>query len=454
MAQMKVLLVQPYDKAGSVRLFGRIYMSQLTLPLVASLVSSEHEVRIIDENQDPIDYDWPDIAGLTVMTVMAPRAYAIADEFRRRGKKVILGGVHPSLLPEEGLEHAEAVVVGEAEGLINDAIKDVAAGVSKGIYRHEKKPDLAGLPVPRHDLVDISRYIDIPKVETSRGCPFNCSFCSTTPMFGHFMRYRPVEDVVNEIKAIKAEFVFFTDNNIVGNPKYAKELFRALIPLKISWISQGSLNLAHDEELLKLAAQSGCIGMLIGFESLGGGVIDSLGKKVNKVARYSEDIAGLHTHGIGIIGCFVFGFDEDDEGVFERTVDFVRESNIEVPQFTVLTPYPGTQLRRELEAQGRIIDGPWEKYDIGHVLFKPARMTPEQLLDGYRNACTEVYSWKNMAKRIGRAALHLRSPYKITVFWEINVVYRRLFELSLEDETVPETGARRALEPSWSTQDQ
>lgn len=434
---MKILLVQPYDKAGSVRLFGRIYMSQLTLPLLAALIPDEHEVRIIDENLDPIDYDWPDVVGITTMTVMAPRAYKIADEFRSRGKKVVLGGVHPSLLPEEGLLHADAVVVGEAEGAFAQALEDLKAGRSRGIYRGEK-PDMANFPAPRHDLVDISKYIDIPKVETSRGCPFNCSFCSTTPMFGNRMRYRPVEEVVDEIKAINAEFVFFTDNNIVGNPKYAKELFKALIPLKISWISQGSLNLAHDSELLELAAKSGCIGMLIGFESLGGEVIESLGKKVNKVDEYARDIKRLHRFGIGIIGCFVFGFDEEDEGIFKKTIDLVRKANIEVPQFTVLTPYPGTELRRQLEAEGRILHDRWELYDVGHVVFEPLKMSAKDLLKQYRTTCKSVYSWRSVARRMLRAAFHLRSPYKITVFTEINVVYRRLFELTLELESAAE----------------
>lgn len=430
---MRVLFVQPYDRSGSVKLFGRIYMSQLTLPLLAALVSPEHEVRIVDENVDPIDYDWPDVAGITTMTQVAPRAYAIADEFRRRGKKVILGGVHLSLLPEEGLAHADAVVVGEAEGVINEVLEDLAAGRSRGIYRRAEKPDLVGMPIPRHDLVDISKYIDIPKVETSRGCPFNCNFCSTTPMFGNRMRYRPVEEVVEEIKKIKAEFVFFTDNNIVGNPKYAKELFKALIPLKISWISQGSLNLAHDLELLKLAARSGCIGMLIGFESLGSRVIEAIGKKVNKVSEYARDVWRLHKHGIGIIGCFVFGFDEDDESVFDRTVEFVKKVNIDVPQFTILTPYPGTALREQLEKEGRIFHSQWDKYDVGHVVFRPAKMTAEALLNNYRRICREIFSWSQMMRRVLRSSLYLRSPYKTTVFWEINVVYRRLFELSAHD---------------------
>ncbi|MCL5292070.1 MAG: B12-binding domain-containing radical SAM protein [Actinobacteria bacterium] len=439
---MKILFIQPYDRAGSVRLFGRVYMSQLTLPLLAALVPPEHEVRIVDENVDPIDYEWPDVAGITIMTVMAPRAYRIADEFRKRGKRVILGGVHPSLLPEEALEHADAVVVGEAEGVIEEVLKDLTAGRSEGIYQNEEKPDLVGSPVPRHDLVDINKYIDIPKVETSRGCPFNCNFCSTTPMFGNRMRYRPVEEVVEEIKKIKAEFVFFTDNNIVGNPKYAKELFRALIPLKISWISQGSLNLAHDLELLRLAARSGCIGMLIGFESLGSEAIESLGKKVNKVSQYARDVKRLHRHGIGIIGCFVFGFDEDDEMIFERTVDFVRRVNIEVPQFTILTPYPGTVLRRSLEEAGRIIHSRWDEYDIGHAVFKPAKMSAAELEAKYRAACRETYSWWKMIRRILRGALYLHSPYKITVFWEINVVYRRLFELTTETAQADEVAAQ------------
>lgn len=438
---MKVLFVQPADRAGSVRLGGKVYMSQLTLPTLAALVGPEHEVRLVDENVDPIDYDWPDVAGITAMTQTAPRAYRVAAEFRRRGKKVVLGGVHPSLLPEEALEHADAVVSGEAEGLIDTVLDDVAAGRSRGVYRLEKWPSLAGLPMPRHDLVNASAYNDIPRVETSRGCPFHCSFCSTTAMFGHLMRYRPVEEVVAEIRAIGARFVFFTDNNIVGNPKYARALFEALTPLRIAWLSQGSLNLAHDPDLLALAARSGCIGMLVGFESLGDATIAALGKKVNHVEQYESDVAALHRHGIGLIGCFVFGFDEDDASTIERTVAFVERVNIDVPQLTVLTPYPGTVLRTQLEQAGRILHSRWEEYDIGHVVFQPARMSVEELQAAYRSACARLYAWPRMVKRVLRSSLYLRSPGKTHAFWLINRVYRKLFELTL-DETAGVQGFR------------
>jgi radical SAM superfamily enzyme YgiQ (UPF0313 family) len=410
-----------------------MYMSQLTLPVVAAHTPPKFEVKIIDENVEPINFDEDvDLVGISLLTPTATRGYEIAREFRSRGVPVVLGGVHPSLCPDEAREHCDALVIGEAEGLWPQLLEDFEKGELKKIYQSELKPDMKNLPTPRRELVNHDKYVNVPKVEVSRGCPFNCSFCSTTEFFGRRMRYRPVKDVIDELKELDVNFVFFTDNNIVGNPKYAKELFKALIPLKIKWIGQGSLNVAKDRELLNLACQSGCVGLLIGFESLSAKALSAMGKVVNKVEEYKVAIKRLHKERIGIIGCFVFGFDEEDTSAFKRTVDFVKKLNIEVPQFTLLTPYPGTLLRKKMEKASRILHNQWEQYDVNHVVFQPLRMKVEELRAGYDRSCRKVYSYCSIMKRLARSLVQLKSFYKIIVFWQINLVYRRLYLASAE----------------------
>ncbi|MFQ5574652.1 MAG: B12-binding domain-containing radical SAM protein [Terriglobia bacterium] len=427
--------VQPYHPAASVKQFGKVYMSSLTIPVLAGAVPPGVEATAVDENVRPIDFELDtDIVCITALTPAATRAYEIADKFRARGVKVVLGGVHPTLMAEEAKHHADSVVLGEAEGIMQDMVDDFRNGGLKDFYEAGLKPDLQTLGRPDRGLFSKLDYNNIPKVETSRGCPFNCNFCSTTVFFGRKMRYRPVKEVIAEIEDIKPSFVFFTDNNIVGNTKYAKQLFRALIPLKIRWISQGSLNLSKDEELLKLAAESGCVGMLIGFESLAQQTLETIGKRVNRSQEYMQAVRKIHGHGIGIIGCFVFGFDEDDKTVFKRTLKFVRRLNIEVPQLTILTPYPGTILREKLTAAGRILHDNWEKYDVTHVVYVPKLMSPEELKKQYNKICRKVYSHWAITVRGLKSFFYLRSWRKLFVFWQVNLVYRKLFLIGAKDK--------------------
>lgn len=431
---IRILLVQPYHKSN-VKTRGKIYMSQLTLPLMAALTPQVHDITVIDENVEPVDFDQDyDLVSITALTPTAPRAYEIADEFRSRGKKVVLGGVHPSLMADEAGRHADAVVIGESEDTWPQLLSDLQNGGMKSRYLAEAKPDLANLPFPRRDLMKRDAYLNIPKVETSRGCPFRCSFCSTTVFYGTRMRFRPVEDVIAEVRAAEHSFVFFTDNNITANKKYAKRLFQALEPLGVHWISQGSIDMADDRELMQLAIASGCAGMLVGFESLSEENIAEMGKNAsNQVEEYEEKIRVFHEHQIGLIGCFVFGFDGDDQSVFKTTVDFIMRNNIDTPQLTVLTPYPGTALREELEAQGRIIHSRWEKYDVGNVTFIPRKMTADQLQAGYNWACEKVYSHPAIFKRMMRSFSYFKSFYRPIVFARNNLVYRKLYEVSQRD---------------------
>ncbi len=409
-------------------------MSQLTLPTVAALTPPKHEVKIIDENVESINFsEKVDLVGITLLTPTASRGYEIAKEFMSRDIPVVLGGIHPSLCPEEAINHCHSLLIGEAEGIWPKLLKDFEKGKMKKIYRADFKPDISNLPRPRRELVNENKYVNIPKVEVSRGCPFDCSFCSTTKFFGRKMRYRAIEDVIEELKELKVKFVFFTDNNIIGRPKYAKELFKALIPLKIRWIGQCSINAVKDNQLLKLARQSGCVGLLIGFESLSDQALSAMDKDINKTKEYKEAIKKLHKERIGIIGCFIFGFDEEKSNIFKRTVKYVKKLNIEVPQLTLLTPYPGTILREKMDKMGRIIHNQWEKYDVNHVVFNPLNLKIEELRAGYDKSCRRLYSHWSIFKRLFRSFFYLKSIYKTLVFLQINIVYRRLFLVSIEE---------------------
>ncbi|RJQ33084.1 MAG: radical SAM protein [Actinobacteria bacterium] len=431
---MKLTIIQPYHKSN-VKLFGKVYMSMLTLPVLASLCPDDVEVDIIDENIEPINFSKrTDAVCISSITSCATRAYEIADYYKQKDVPVILGGIHPTMIPQEAALHSNAVVIGEAEPIWNTLIKDLKNKRLKKFYHADAKANLSNLPIPRHDLANKTAYVNIPKVETSRGCPFNCSFCSTTRFFGNIMRYRPVEEVIKEVRGIDTNFVFFTDNNIVGNPRFAKKLFKELAKLNITWISQSSLNLANDDELLKLAAKSGCVGMLVGFESLSKESIKSAGKTVNKVDNYSEQIKKIHNAGISFIGCFVLGFDDDKQDVFKKTEKFIRKNHIEIPQLTVLTPFPGTDLRDEIEKEGRLLHNDWQRYDACHVTFKPKKMTAKQLRQKYDKLCKKIYSYPSIFRRVLSALLRHKSIYKSIVVCQVNVVYRRLWQVTVGDD--------------------
>jgi len=391
--------------------------------MVAALTPPEVEVSLVDENVSAIDFQKEtDLVGITATTVTAQRAYEIADAFRARGVKVVLGGVHPSFLPEEASQHADAVVIGEAEGVWPSLIEDFKAHKLKRMYRHNEHISLINLPKPRRDLFPKSAYLTEYTLSTTRGCPYSCSFCTVTAFFGHTYRCRPVEEVLEEIETFKAKkFVVFIDDNIVGNPKFAKELFHALIPYKIKWISQASITIARDEELLKLAADSGCICLLVGFESLSPANLASVGKRINVVDEYGQAIRKIHSYGIALHGFFIFGFDGDDEAVFERTVAFAQKMRLESAQFDILTPYPGTALYESMDKAGRIITKDWSQYGYNPV-FEPKSMSREVLQKGRDWAWREFYSLPSIWNRVGVARRNLAT------LWALNLYFRGHWE--------------------------
>ena len=372
----------------------------MALPLLAAVTPPGVEVRLIDEAVEEVDVKLEaDLVGLSVMTATAPRAYELADRFRSRGIKVVMGGVHPSSLPDEALQHSDSVVIGEGEVHWRRILGDAGREGLKRIYENSSSLPLDQLPVPRWDLLPAQRYFVPRTVQVSRGCPMSCSFCSVSSFFGRSYRHRPVRQVIEEIKAHRKRLLIFADDNITGNPDSAKELFAAMVPLKKKWVSQCSLSIADDPELLDLAARSGCIGLLIGFESISPEVLKSIGKQVNLRGDYEQAIRKIHGRGIHIQASFIFGFDEDRPDTIPATVQFVKENRLTGVNYCRLTPFPGTKLYADLDRQGRIIDRDWAKYDRQNVVFQPRNFTPRDLQEKIFWAYSQTYNLRSLWQR-------------------------------------------------------
>ncbi len=373
----------------------------LGLLKVAALTPSGWQVRIVDEKTEPLDLNQEaDLVGITGMTPTANRAYEIADHFRRRGTPVVMGGMHASQLPEEALRHCDSVVIAEAEGLWPRLLADFERNVLQPIYRHEDGlPPLEHQPPPDWELYRGKRYLPVHFVETTRGCPIGCEFCSVTNAFGGRYRNRPQDEVLAELRGLRRfdglltlkNCVFFVDDNIIANRAYAREFLSRIADLDLKWFGQASVNIASDDELLKLCQQSGCTGLFLGFETLSPDTLRSIGKRVNQPQHYLDVVQKIHDHGIGIDGSFVFGFDTDDTGVFDRTLEFVMRAKLDIAYFSILTPYPGTRLHQRLRQEGRLLTRDWSFYDGSRVVYRPKHFTPDQLLEGYYRVLKEFY---------------------------------------------------------------
>ena len=428
---MKILLISPENKksvyAYSKKDAKSIWFPKLSLPTIAAHTPPDIEVKIVDECVEDIDFNIDvDLVGISTMTYLAPRAYEIAAKFRARGVKVVLGGIHVSMCPEEAKEHADSVVVGEAERTWSILIEDMRRGQLKPFYREEDLPKLEGLPIPRRELLKRKSYWTTNCVQTSRGCPFACDFCTVTIFGGNQFRLRPVEEVVEEVRRLNKGFVVFVDDNIAGNKAYAKQLFKALIPLKIHWGSQASLTMTRDPELLDLAAKSGCTALFIGVESISAENLASANKKFNKVSKFREEFQRFHDYGIMIQTGMIFGFDHDDESSFERTIEFLESNRIELAMFNILTPLPGTNLYKRMDAEGRIIDRDWSHYDGRHVVFQPKLISPETLQEGFFWAYHNFYSVSSIFKRVVPSFWNLPSKYLLIERLFVNRAYRRI----------------------------
>lgn len=421
--RQRLLIVAPAGYQGFWNK-GRILAPPLALPLLAGLTPPEIEVRLVDENVEPVDTNAAvDCVAISCMTASARRAYVIADAFRKRGIPVVMGGIHPTVMPDEAARHADAVVIGEAEPVWKRVLDDFAADRLQPRYSNHGYADLAGLPRPRRELLQAHRYLTINVVQTARGCPYNCSFCSVKAIAGKRYRFRPIGEVIEEIRPLKG-WIGMVDDNIAGKPSRAKKLFEALIPLKRRWVGQADLNIARDPELMALAVQSGCKALFIGLESLSQQNLWATGKSPNIGIDMDEAITKIHQAGIEIIGSFVLGLDGDDRGTFARTVAFARRHKLAAAQFAVLTPFPGTAMREKLLEEGRILDNDWSSYTMSKVVFHPEQMTPWELQEGQAYAYRSFYSLSSILERClaWRRLRHRNTALTLMV----NISYRQL----------------------------
>ncbi len=383
----RALLIFPRERGKRVSTDTCRPFPMLGLTVLASLFPKDWDITIVNEAIEKVDLKADvDLVGLTSLTCVADRTHFLADEFRTRGKTVVIGGVHASFLPQEAKAHADAVLIGEAEGIFQELISDYEAGCLKPFYRTENYFDLRKMPLPRRELLGsrYSRFFNA--IETTRGCPNRCEFCSVPMINGMRYRTRSISHIDSELSSLirrGGEYLMLTDDNVIAQPKFAAELFRILKKYEPKWMGFCTLKIARNPELLALARESGCISLFIGFESLNQENLDGARKTFVDTRELADLIKQIQDHGIGIQGSFIFGFDHDDKDVFRRTVDFVHETHIELPNFFVLTPFPGTPLRRRLEEEGRIFDNHWPHYDMSHVVFKPKLMSPEELQQGY-----------------------------------------------------------------------
>ena len=406
--------------------FKRRMAPSLALLTVAALTPSEHTVTLEDENVQPLGLDdTPDLVGITVNVDTAHRAYAIAEAYRRRGIPVVLGGIHPSANPEEALQHADAVCVGEAEEVWEQILADTAQGQLQGPYVHPRPADLAKTPIPRWDLVERDSYLYTNIICATRGCPFRCEFCYNSSDYVHSQyRTRPVEQVLAEIQQLDTRHVMFIDDNLIGNIAWTRELVRAIAPLHLKWNAAVSVNIGRHLDLLDEMQRSGCQSLFIGFETVNGESVRSVGKYQNHVADYDRLIHEIHRRGIMVNASMAFGFDHDRPDVFPRTLEWLVRNKIETMTGHILTPYPGTQLYRRMVAEGRMRDLNWRHYNTAHVVFQPRHMTAEELYRGYLWLYRQFYSLPNILRRIPEVKSR-RVPFLL-----FNLCYRKFGKLT------------------------
>ncbi len=406
-------------------------MEPLAPALLRALTPDHYRVQFFDDRTEAIDYDAPsDLVAISVETYTARRAYQIASEFRRRKVPVVLGGFHPTLVPEEAGEFAEAVVVGEAETLWPQVLADFEAGRLQKFYRAATGRDRPKLhsATPDRSLFTGKRYLPIRLVEAGRGCHFSCRFCAIASYFGSTQLRRPPEEIVAELRDLQRSVIFFVDDNVTSRMEQAKELLRLLPPLKLRWIGQASITAAWDEEFLELLKASGCQGLLVGFESLEPEVLGSMGKEFN-MARggYLEAIARFRAHGIRLYGTFIVGYDGDSEQTVERALDFAVENQFFLAAFNHLTPFPGTPLYRQLEEEDRLVYPQWwlsEKYRYGEVPFHPHGLDRLKIQELCHWARRRFYGWNGLARRAA-PRWNLRSPFMTWQYFAINLMMGR-----------------------------
>jgi len=431
---MKVLLVFP-KSLNSACAADMIYpVPSCALATVAALTPRDIEVEIANEYFRPLDMDTSaHLVGISVLTLHAYRAYEIADAFRRRSIPVVLGGVHATFCPDEALEHADAVVCGEAEGVWPRLLEDFAAGRLQRRYQRESFVPPEEIALPRWDVRGGEQYRKLKTLTTTRGCPIGCDFCSVSAFHGPRLRGIELEPLVEHIRQLcekdRPRFLLFNDDNLTIDHDRAAKFFEMITPLHLNWMSFASLDIARDETLLEKAARSGCRQLFIGFESLCDENLSLFHKTLNRPRDYAEAIKRIHAYGITILASFIFGLDEDRPDVFRRTLEFCEANRIEQQQFNILTPLPGTHLMERLRREGRIVDNDWSHYDMSHVVFEPLHMSRDQLQEGHNWAWKYAFSPTVILRRLRHIPWGRRGYNLLSNFVQRLAAYRMLRRL-------------------------
>ena len=427
----RLLIIQPsHYRSRTDRTVLKVRRRQvvpLALPYLAALTPANWEIKLTDEQLEPIDFDCrADLVAITTWTLNSYRAYDIADEFRRRGVRVIMGGPHTFFHAEEAGEHCDAVGVGEAEAIWPRMLEDAVHGRLDKIYRAGLLPDLAGLPLPRYDLLNLRHYGPFRTfaVVSSRGCPFRCEFCSERFLLGDNYRCRPAAEVIAEIKHGRARNLLFGDSNFGGKRSHAMELMEALVPLKVRWSALWSSYLCDDTEFLDLARRSGLLHVNIGLESINPDTLGGMNKRFNKTSRYGEMLANLRQRGISYSLNFIFGWDGETVGTFRATLDFLQNHKVPVAYFNILTPVKGTPLYDRLQSQARIIDSQEiDRWPGQFCHIKPPYGTPAELEGNVQKIYRDFYSLPSIVSRL---------PMPVTkaniATWVINFSQRRMVQ--------------------------
>jgi radical SAM superfamily enzyme YgiQ (UPF0313 family) len=430
------LLINPFYPKDPHASFGKhVLTPSLALTSIAGATPADWKVAYWDENllQGPPPWEpFPQVVGITVHLTFADRAYALAEWYRERGAKVVLGGLHVLSCPDEAAPHADALAIGEGVQVWPEILRDVGAGTLRGVYRGSYRPPYREDPAPRRDILPRRSFLTTTSLIATRGCHNRCGFCYlATDGLAMPYQVRDVQQVVDELRADGQPYAVFIDNNLGSRPEYLRRLCHALRPLGVIWSAAVTIDVTDDPTLVRDMALAGCTGVFVGFESLADANLAEAGKKTPSPADYARRVRILHDHGIQVNGSFVLGFDHDRMDVFEGTVAWIESARLECATFHILTPYPGTPLFRAMESEGRLLHRDWSLYDTSHAVFRPRHMTPEELEEGYAWCYRRLFShasiwrrrpadWRAVPAYLAMSYLYKRSNR----FWHLLIRHR------------------------------
>ncbi|MGO8839168.1 MAG: B12-binding domain-containing radical SAM protein [Limisphaerales bacterium] len=439
-ARKRILLITPENpEINRVRRRQFNNFTQITMPYLAGFIDeARYQIELVDEYNQRIPYERPvDLVAITVNTPNAPHCYRMAARFRSGGARVVMGGPHATLRPEEAAQHCDHLVVGEAEETWPRFLDEFHRGGARPRYTSDHAPSLQGLPIPRRDLIR-RRHFTKGAVFATRGCPFACSYCNLKQIYHGGFRTRPAPEVVADIQSMGNRYFVFWDDNFFGDLDYAARLMTALKPLHRRWAAQVSIDRCADERLLQLAREAGCVYLFIGLESFSAASLASVNKGFNQVPRYAEIIQRIHRHGICVQAGVIFGFDTDGKDVFARTLDACESLGIDGVTVSVLTPLPGTRLYDEMQREGRLVTGDWAWFNgKTHVAFQPKQLTAEELFSGYMWFRRRFFSFRSMLKRMSVSRTNL--VHNLLV----NLGYKWSLRATARPELIPGSEPRR-----------